>query len=232
MNPHQSPSAAFDDHPAIRTTRGRPARRTAAVGLLGCVGVVASLGWYTHLRRTTPLDLAVDGQIRPLAERTGPVLDLLVHAASPRPVLALCLSVTLVLVTTGRPRLGAVCTIGPTSALITSALLQELIGRPSATRLHNTDAYPSGHMTAAVALAAVCWVLAGALSAQHRTVARCLRTGSSLYAVAVGLALAGLRHHYITDVLGGSAVALAGFALACWLIRPAGRVSPARPARS
>ena len=233
MNPHQSQRPALDDRRSTpAAAHRRHGRRPALATLVGCLLLVGALGRYTYLRRTTPLDLAVDRVLHPLANRTGPVLDLLVHAATPRPVLALCLGGGLVLLATGQVRRGAVCVLGPTSALVASSLLQELLRRPSARILHSADAYPSGHMTAAVALATVCWVVAGALVGRHRVLAQWLRTSAALYACAVGLALTGLRHHYVTDTVGGAAVALAGLALAWGLLRAPDEVSPAGTARS
>lgn len=103
-----------------------------------------------------------------------------------------------------RDRLGTVLCLTPLMAVA----ITELVAKPLVDRhLGSTLAFPSGHATAAAALAALVVVMA------HRhggwTGAARVAAPAIAFLVVVAAALVRLRYHYPTDVVGGVAVGVA-----------------------
>ncbi|MET8873502.1 phosphatase PAP2 family protein [Nocardia sp. NPDC004604] len=110
---------------------------------------------------------------------------------------------------------------------INSWVLKPLWDRP----LHDYLAYPSGHTVHLVAIATTFVLLIDSMRARVRTV---VIATVALLCAAVGMI--GLGYHLPTDILGGTAAAIA-LVTACWrpadrLLEPTGRVRPAARSRS
>jgi membrane-associated phospholipid phosphatase len=112
--------------------------------------------------------------------------------------------------------------------------LKELVGR--ARPESAASGFPSGHVTATAAFAAIVIYLVG--RSRLRPCARRLVTAAALaLVIGVGLARIVLRAHWPSDVLGGLALGLAVATAAAWWHeaqrtgprRPAPRADPARP---
>lgn len=189
-----------------------PARLVAplAAAAGACLLAATLLGGYARGRRSTPLDLRVDAALQPLADAAAAPLDLVVRLVEPGRVLWLCVGLGLVAALGRHPAAALLCGAGPGVALGLTWAGKQLVGRQSATLSDEFDAYPSGHAAGVFALAALVFVLTvqdGVLRDRLRPRAvRLLRWGSAVLAAATALALTALRHHYVTDVLGGAAL--------------------------
>jgi membrane-associated phospholipid phosphatase len=166
------------------------------------------LAAYTYHRRSTWLDLRVDGLMQHLPRWTHPVLDHVVDVASPTSTLVACLLAAAIAFATGRRGQAALLVGAPFLALVATGALQALLQRPSARGIGSASAFPSGHMTGVAALSVVVLVL----TSDGRRLPRVARTGLRLamtsVALAVAVALVARRHHFVTDVLGSVAVAV------------------------
>lgn len=109
--------------------------------------------------------------------------------------------------------LAVVGIVGPVSA----GAVTEYLGKPLIDRridgIHAS--FPSGHVTSATAIAAVCWILIRRVSVQRsgppewrRRLVSVLSWGVWLAPIAVGVAVVRLGWHVGTDVLGGIGVGL------------------------
>ncbi|MEU0501130.1 phosphatase PAP2 family protein [Nocardia sp. NPDC005998] len=106
-------------------------------------------------------------------------------------------------------------------------MLKPLWDRP----LHDYLAYPSGHTVHLVAIATTFVLLTDSMRARVRTV---VIATVALLCAAVGMI--GLGYHLPTDILGGTAAAIA-LVTACGrpadrLLEPTGRIRPAARRRS
>jgi membrane-associated phospholipid phosphatase len=99
-------------------------------------------------------------------------------------------------------------------APVIAVLLTDHVGKPITQRLHEAaSSYPSGHSTAAAALALTAWLMV-----RHVTGAAPDRALTALLVaipVATGVGVVLLHWHYPTDAIGGWAVG-AGTVLTCW----------------
>lgn len=129
------------------------------------------------------------------------VLRLLVLATEP-PVVLATLAVTVVVCLARRHPFGAVLAVAAPAlaTTLTSGALKPLFGRSYDDHL----AYPSGHTAAVVSTLAVLVLVARPGVARWGVGI----TGLVLVAAAA-VGMAGLRYHYVTDVVGGAACAVA-----------------------
>ena len=135
------------------------------------------------------------------------VANWIAHLCNPRPYVFLAAVPVLVAIVRKRPR--ALLAIGAIllGANLTTQLLKPLLAQPRADSLIHGLAYvdpsswPSGHATAAMALA-LCCVLAS--PARLRPAVACL---GAAFAVAVSFSFLTLGWHYPSDVFGGFLIA-------------------------
>jgi membrane-associated phospholipid phosphatase len=132
----------------------------------------------------------------------GPVTDFFRDLCDPDPYLPLAVAVVAAALLRRRLRLAVAIATILVGANVTTQVLKPLLARPHASELLGSltlppGSWPSGHSTAAMALA-----LAMVLAAPARlrpVVAAC----GSVLAIAVGYSLMVLGSHYPSDVLGG-----------------------------
>ncbi|GAB3478609.1 phosphatase PAP2 family protein [Amycolatopsis cihanbeyliensis] len=166
-------------------------------------GLLMVLLGVPHAGDTGPdaLDAAVATAVHSAFAGQDALLRLLVLPTQPAVLLGVLgvLAVTCVL---QRRRTGlALVLLGPALAVaVNTWLLKPLFGRYYDDHL----AYPSGHT---VSLVAVLTVLA--LLARPRTATRLVILLGCLLLTAAGIGMIGLRYHYLTDILGGAACAVA-----------------------
>jgi len=187
----------------------RRALSLIAVADVAAAAVFAVLAARFHDQyRAGHLDQAIDGRIvhHLLAYRVA--LRALIEVGAPVTVTVSGIVLALWCLATGRRRGAMLCILGPgLAALATDQVLKPVVGRT----LYGSLAFPSGHTTGAVAVAAVIGVLM--LGPSHprglSVHARRLIAGLAL-AVSGGTAigLVALRWHYSTDTVGGVCVAL------------------------
>lgn len=175
------------------------------------VALVVVLAVYTSGSRATGLDLWVDARAAPRLEPLRRIFGLLTELAGPTEVLVMAVGLAAGCLALRLPGAAAVCVAGPVAALVVTEHLQSTLARPAVEGAGN--AFPSGHATAAFSLTTVVVVLLLPGGALVRRLP--LWCSGMLWMVAVGLpayvagALLLLRHHYVTDVLGGAGVAVA-----------------------
>lgn len=236
----------------IHLRPGRPllaaSARPWAGGLLACcVILVTALGvLFAHQTRADWLDRAVDA---PLITWLGGHVGLglwLVAPGSPLPAAVLSAAIAVACLLAGRLN-GAVLAAAavPVANGLVEGLLKPLVHR---TYL-GTVAYPSGHTTAIVTLAATVTVLLLVPPRPARAGALRVLVPAVAWAavVVVAVALIGLSWHYFTDTVAGAAVgisAVCGLSLVLdlpparrWLAwicrqRPAAREGQSHPAQA
>jgi membrane-associated phospholipid phosphatase len=195
-------------------------RFVAVVAAAGAAAAAAALALYTAGRRRTGLDDMVDEQLRASAQRWGGGLDAVVNAARPLVVLLVCLSAATFLGLRGARRAALLCGGAPVLGMGVTIILQNLVDRPSATVVGSHDAFPSGHMVGPAAVVVVLlllWIGDGGRALGRQTAAA-LTGGTAVGAALLALALTAMRHHYVTDVLGAVAVAVATVATCALLL--------------
>jgi membrane-associated phospholipid phosphatase len=186
--------------------------RSAVLGALACLAGLAVTGAISHLvpaarvRDTASLttfaslgDTGLDG-----------ILNGVAHLVDPAPYLAMMVSLILVALHRGRRRLALVVPTVLLMAPVTTETLKQITAQPRGGELiakHVAEAsWPSGHATAALALA-LCAVLVA--PARWRPVVGAV---GGLFALAVSYAVLVLVWHFPSDVVGGLFVA-AGWSL-------------------
>lgn len=176
-----------------------------ALGLLALaaysVGPVESFDAKTLVH----LSLTIGSRPYRLAESVAQLAD-------PLPLLAMLLAVCAFALAFGRRREALAAVVVVAGANVTTQLLKGLLAHPrfqpySGYHQPWSDAFPSGHMTAACSIA-VALILAA--PARLRPLAALVGLG---FAAAVGLAVVALEWHYPSDVVGAILVAAGwGFA--------------------
>jgi membrane-associated phospholipid phosphatase len=195
----------------------------AALCVLGLVvvWVVAELIPAVHRQDAVLLhDFTVHdtGHIDGVSERLSHLLN---------PLLFTIWGIVLVLVAIARsrPRIALAVALVMTLAPLTSELLKPLLAHPHVrigSVLIGPASYPSGHATAATALAAGAWLVA---SPRWRPTVAVL---SVVFVLAVGAALLIRAWHMPSDVLGGCLMGLLWLALAVAGLRAGARRWPSR----
>jgi membrane-associated phospholipid phosphatase len=191
--------------------------RSFRVQLTACVGLAAALRLAAY--DVGPIQHADVRLLENLDHPAAPVhrlAEVLISPFDPVPYLLVTMVVLVAAVLGGRARTGVIAVGAMGAAAVTTQLLKHAVAepRPQAAGLHlPADAWPSGHTTAAAALA-VAFVLITP-PGRRRVVALVAATGTAL----VAIALLVLGHHYPSDVLGGLCVAAAWAAAAAELTR-------------
>jgi capsular polysaccharide biosynthesis protein/membrane-associated phospholipid phosphatase len=192
----------------ITRVRALAADPAAAGSVVLATSSLVGLAAYTYHRRSTWLDLRVDGLMQHLPRWTHPLLDHVVEVASPTSTLVACLLAAAVAVATGRRGQAALLLGAPFLGLVATGALQELLQRPSARGIGSASAFPSGHMTGVAALSVVVLVITPDTGRLPRGARTGLRLAVTTVALAVAVALVARRHHFVTDVLGSVSVAV------------------------
>ena len=162
-----------------------------------------------NLRGPLPVDNAVDQRVIYRFQSFRPALQAVVQLGSPVGVglLSLVLAVACLI---WRRRKGALLiAVGPaTAGVLTEYVLKPLISREKGVGL----AFPSGHTTGSIAVAAVLAILLlpyGELASISRRQRWTLALLGLILVSGVPLALIVLQYHYVTDIVAGFAVASA-----------------------
>jgi membrane-associated phospholipid phosphatase len=193
-------------------TRTVPGVGTAVVLCLGFLAGSVALGWLAY--GFGPLErLDMQALARTAANRESslePLANFCVHLADPAPVVGLTILCCLLGLASGRLREAAAAVALVTGASLTALILKSLLEHSrfdAELGPHQiaATAYPSGHSTAAMAVA-LAFVLV-APPAWRPIVGAVL----ALYAFAVGAFLLFLGDHFPSDILGGWMIAAAWF---------------------
>ena len=207
------------------------ARRAAAGLVLGSAVLVAGGGVLVmHQRQAGWLDRSADSTIRAALAGHGGLLVAVADLVKPVRVAVLIAVVALACVAARRLNGALLIVLSvPTAAAATEGL-KRLVGRT----LHGALVYPSGHTTAAFALASVVVVLVLGLPPHVLpfAVRLAMAFAAVLTAGAVALAVIGLNWHYFSDTLAGAAVGAGTVAGASLAIDLAHRHASSRAARS
>jgi membrane-associated phospholipid phosphatase len=217
--------------------------RPWAGALLACCAIlVAVLGVvFAHQATADRLDHAVDPQVIAWFDGHRGLLPWLAWPGSYIPAAAATAAIVVACLLARRPDgavLGAAAL--PVAIGLNDGLLKHLVHRTYLGVL----SYPSGHTSAAFALAATVTVLL--VPPPRRARARVLRVlipaAAFLLGVVVAIAVIGLRWHYFTDTVAGAAVGVGtvcGLALTLdlpasrrWIMRAGRRLPPSIRARA
>ena len=160
--------------------------------------------------------------------RLTPTIDRIAHLADPVPYALIGLALVIVALARGRGRVGVAILAVLICSAVTSESLKPLLSHPRPQEWLgdgqiSAASWPSGHATAAMALA-LCAVLA--VPARWRPAAA---TGGGLFALAVAYAILVLGWHFPSDVIGGFLVAGLWTAVA---VAAVARLDELRPPRA
>jgi undecaprenyl-diphosphatase len=190
-----------------QTTVSRPphpllapeARPAAAVIIALCLIDVAALGIrYAGHQYAGPFDLSVDHWFENTLGRTSPVLTALTGLGNAGPVALITALIALGCARARWSRGVALAVLAiPAASGVTEDILKPLIDRT----IDGALSLPSGHTTAAFAMATVGAVL---LSRARR--GRLLAVAAYLLAIAVAVAMVAQGFHYFTDTVAGVGV--------------------------
>jgi membrane-associated phospholipid phosphatase len=210
--------------PCARRARGslvRMLRRSAAalVTALGCV-LATTVVWLLAFQSGAGarLDSSVLGGFTGLrGSRVGPVADAASHLADPMPFAVFSLLIVSIALVRRLPRHALVAALVLAGATVTTQLLKPVATIPRPAELPPFapvhDGWPSGHTTAAMALA-LCLVLV--VPARYRPLAA---AAGGMFAVAEAYGLLVMSWHYPSDVVGAFGVAAAWLALGVAALR-------------
>lgn len=200
----------MDDRPgqAARPLLPSGARRPAAVIAACSLAVTLVLGVLTaHSSRPDRLDATVDSWVqRTFGVHHGTML-LLEDVGKPAEVAALTLLIVLGCLAARRVNGAVLAAVSvAVSAVLTEFVLKPLFGRT----LNGYLVYPSGHTGLTFTLAAVIVVLTLNPPGRQlrRTVKVAVPAGAALVGSAVAVAMITLHAHYVTDTVGGAALAI------------------------
>jgi membrane-associated phospholipid phosphatase len=160
--------------------------------------------------------------------RVGPLGSAAAELAGPIPFAALSLVLVAIALARRRPRHALVVVVVLAGANVTTQLLKQLVTAPRPAEappgVPLETAWPSGHTTAAMALA-LCLVLV--VPARWRPLAA---AAGGIYAVGEGYGVLVAGWHYPSDVVGAFGIATAWLALSVAALRiGTGRVADRRP---
>jgi membrane-associated phospholipid phosphatase len=178
----------------------------AVIAMAGLVTALLGLH-YAGARRAGHLDTAVDTRIRYHLRGHLSFLRDLVAVVDPPTMILACAMLAAIFLLSGRRRLALLAAVGPAVAAgFTEFVLKPLIGR----RLDDALSFPSGHTTAAAALAVVVLVaLLGPSQPRWPLVARWAASVLAFVGVAaIATAMVAAGYHYATDTVGGLCVAV------------------------
>jgi undecaprenyl-diphosphatase len=195
--------------PAQRRLLPRRARPViVSADFIAAAVFVALASRFHDQHRAGSLDRAIDGRVAHHLFAYRVALRALIAVGAPVTVTLIGIALAVCCLATGRRRGALLCILGPgLAALATDSVLKPFVGRT----LYGSLAFPSGHTTGAVAVAAVIGVLM--LGPSHpRSWSVHARRLITLVALAISggtaLGLVALRWHYSTDTVGGVCVAL------------------------
>jgi membrane-associated phospholipid phosphatase len=199
----------------------RMLRRTATPLVVALGSVLAtSVVWLLAFQSGAGarLDSSVLGGFTGLrGSRVEPVADAASHLADPAPFVVLSLLVVSIAVVRRLPRHALVAALVLAGATVTTQLLKPLVtvARPAVPPPLPPvdDGWPSGHTTAAMALA-LCLVMV--VPTRYRPLAA---AAGGMFAVAEGYGLLVMGWHYPSDVVGAFGVAAAWLALGVAALR-------------
>ena len=177
--------------------------RTALAGALCAIAALVATGLVFHLlapARRLDADL-LDALASTRGHEAGSALDRFVHLCDPLPYLLMAAGVVLVALARRRPRLAlvvaTVTVLAPPTAEILKLLTAQARTHSAIFADHISRAsWPSGHATAATALA-----LCAVLVAPPR-LRGLVGLAGAFFALAIGYALVVLAWHFPSDVLG------------------------------
>ena len=178
-------------------------------GLLALLFPIAQVRDQATLQGFTELD-------RP---RLAPWLDQVAHLADPVPYALLGAACAIVALVRGRPHVALAVPVILVGAELTTQALKQLLAQPRVAdwlgEAQIADAsWPSGHATAAMAIA-LCAVLVA--PARWRPIVAAV---GGLFAIGVAYAILALSWHFPSDIVGGYLSALTwtlgGVAVLCW----------------
>lgn len=205
--------------------RARMALGGAAAGV-----ILLLITWYLtfHLALAGRADRAIlsgfAGLHRPRVDRLA---SFVAHACDPRPYVVLAAIPVLVALVRRRPRVAVTVGMIMLGANLTTQLLKPLLAASRMVPVHGlaikAASWPSGHATAAMALA-LCSVLVA--PARLRPIVGALMAA---FAVAVSYSFLELGWHYPSDVLGGFLVAVTWSLLGVAALYGLGRRRSGRP---
>jgi membrane-associated phospholipid phosphatase len=183
-------------------------RRRAAVLTAACVIVTAALGAaFAGQDAPSALDRRADSLI--VAWLGGiPHIGAVTHVATLPIAGPVCLAAVAACAAFRRYRAALLVTIAvPVSVGLTESVLKPLVGRTNGGGL----TYPSGHTATVTAMTvSAVVVLTGPGRPALSAAARRLLAGAALAAIpVVALALVVIHYHYLTDTIGGAALATA-----------------------
>ncbi|MCW2930835.1 MAG: hypothetical protein JWM19_1797 [Actinomycetia bacterium] len=199
-------------------------RRWAWILVVACALVVVAIG-AAFARQTTAdgLDRLLDD---PVIRLLGSHPRLLTSMEEPgTQVPAVVLSLAMAVACLGARRLNGV--VLALTAVFVATRLDELLLKPLFHRTYlGALSYPSGHITSVVAIIA-CYVVLFLLPPPPTPRARAWLLAGLVVLLAVlvitALGVIGLRWHYLTDVVGGAAVAVGTVCALCLLLDGAWR---------
>jgi membrane-associated phospholipid phosphatase len=201
--------AASSQQPAPRPLLSPAARPWAGAVLVICVAVTAVLGAvFAHQTRGSGLDTAIDARIQAGIGGDPALLRGVARLGSAPAVIAVAGALVLACLATRRWRGALFVLIAvPAAEVVGEYVLKPLIGRT----MEGDLVFPSGHTTGvAVLAAAIAVLLTGPLRPPWPTGARLLLMLAALLATGVtAVAMIGMGAHYVTDTVGGAAVAVA-----------------------
>jgi undecaprenyl-diphosphatase len=192
-------------------------RLVAAIIGLAAVGVAVLGVHYADESGPGRIDSAIDTRVRHRLRGHLRFLHHLVSLADPVSVVIGCAALVVLFLFARRRRAALLAVLGPALAAgVAEFVLKPLINR----RINDSLSFPSGHTTAAVAVAVVIVVALLGPSRPRWPVALrySLAVVALLGAAAVATALVGSGYHYSTDTLGGFCVAVGVVLTAAWTI--------------
>lgn len=190
------------------------ARPWAGALLACCAILVAVLGVvFAHQTTADSFDHAIDSPIITWFASDQRLSLWFAAPGSPVPAAALCAAIVIACLVTGRPNGAVLAAVAmPAAVGLDDGLVKHLVHRTYFGLL----AYPSGHTTAVVTLAAaVAVILLGPLRpARARTLRVVIPAVACVLGALVAVGVIGLQWHYFTDTVAGAAV---GIAVVCGL---------------
>jgi undecaprenyl-diphosphatase len=196
-------------------------RRAAAVVIAVCVAVVAAFAIrYAGHTQAGPFDASVDRWFQSQLGLTSPVLTALTWLGDPRPVTFITALIALGCAWARWWRGVALAVLAvPVASGLTEGILKPLIGRTIGGWL----SLPSGHTTAAFAMATLGAVLlastpARPTQARARRARRLVILAAYVLATAVAVAMVAQGFHYFTDTIPGVGVGVGTVLLVALLI--------------
>jgi len=181
-----------------------PRRLWAAAATCIAAFVILLAVVYTTDRGAAADERALEGFGELQRPRLAEIADAIAHAADPVPFALLSAVVVAIAFLRGRPLLGLAVGGLLLGANVTTQILKPVLANPRGTFGEYgvaTEAFPSGHATAAMSLALAAIVVA---PARLRPLVGFIAAG---FALAVGFAIVSLDWHFPSDVAGGYLVA-------------------------